>query len=111
MGMSFLPVTLGNLLAGYISGGVYGRMSDKVTLLQNDLVSKGLYVPEISNTFTQTDLYNKAEELLNMTQTELTNYLWTAYDPGRIWVVLLGIGVGASFLLFLYDRFLIRKAK
>lgn len=111
MGMSFLPVTLGNLLAGYISGGVYGRMSDKVTLLQNDLASKGLSVPEISNTFTQTDLYNKAEELLNMTQTELTNYLWTAYNPGRIWVVLLGIGIGASFLLFLYDRFLIKKAK
>ena len=111
MGMSFLPVTLGNLLAGYISGGVYGRMSDKVTLLQNDFASKGLSVPEISNTFTQTDLYNKAGELLNMTQTELTNYLWTSYNPGRIWVVLLGIGIGASFLLFLYDRFLIRKAK
>ncbi len=46
-----------------------------------------------------------------MTQTELTNYLWITYDPGRIWVVLLGIGIGASFLLLLYDRFLVRKAK
>lgn len=98
----FLPI---------ISGGVYGRMSDKVTLLQNDLASKGLSVPEISNTFTQTDLYNKAGEFLNMTQAELTNYLWTSYNPGRIWLVLLGIGIGASFLLFLYDRLLIRKTK
>ncbi|MBU8891483.1 MAG: MFS transporter [Bacteroidales bacterium] len=111
MGMSFLPVTLGNLLAGYISGGVYGKMSDKVTLLQNDLALKGLSVPEISVTFSQTDLFNKAGELLNMTQTEITDYLWISYNPGRIWVVLLGIGVGASFLLFLYDRFLIRKVK
>ena len=111
MGCAFLPVTLGNLLAGYISGGVYGRMADKVTLLQNDLVLKGISVPEISDAFTQTDFYNKAGDLLNMTQSEITNYLWTTYNPGRIWVVLLGIGAGASFLLFLYDRLLIRKTK
>ncbi len=109
MGCSFLPVTFGNMLAGYISGGVYGKMSDKVTLLKNDLISKGFEVPEITNGFTQTDLYNKGAELLEMTQSELTNYLWTTYDPGRIWIVLLGIGAGASFLLFLYDRLLIRK--
>lgn len=111
MGMAFLPVTLGNLLAGYISGGVYGKMSDKVTLLQNDLASKGLSVPELSDNFSQTDLFNKAGELLNMTQSEITSYLWTTYNPSRIWFVLLSIGAGASFLLFLYDRFLIRKTK
>lgn len=111
MGMAFLPVTLGNLLAGYISGSVYGKMADKVTLLQNDLAIKGFSIPEISESFTQTDLYNKAGELLNMTQNELTNYLWTTYNPGRIWIVLLAIGAGASFMLFLYDRFLIRKTK
>ncbi len=111
MGMSFLPVTLGNLLAGYISGGVYGKMSDKVNLLQNDLTSKGFSVPELSENFTQTDLFNKAGELLNMTQSEITNYLWTTYNPSRIWTVLLAIGAGASFLLFLYDRLLIRKVK
>ncbi len=109
MGCTFLPVTFGNLLAGYIAGSVYGKIADKVTLLQSDLSSKGLSVPQISETFTQTDLFNKAGELLNMTQTELTNYLWTTYNPSRIWIVLLGIGVGASFLLFLYDRLLIRK--
>ncbi len=109
MGCSFLPVTFGNMLAGYISGGVYGRMSDKVTLLKNDLILKGFEVPEITNGFTQTDLYHKGAELLQMTQTELTNYLWTTYNPGKIWMVLLGIGAGASFLLFLYDRLLIRK--
>ncbi|MFC2151022.1 MFS transporter [Bacteroidota bacterium] len=111
MGCAFLPVTVGSSIAGYISGGVYGKMADKLTLLQKDLSIKGLSIPEISDNFTQTDLYNKAGELLNMTQTELTNYLWTTYNPSRIWVVLLGIGAGASFMLFLYDRLLIRKAK
>lgn len=109
MGMSFLPVTLGNLLAGFISGGVYGKMSDKVTLLQQDLASKNIAVPELSESFTQTDLYNKASEVLNMSQSELTNYLWETYNPGKIWIVLFGIGAGASLLLFLYDRLLIRR--
>jgi len=109
MGCAFLPVTFGNLLAGYISGSVYGRMADKVSLLQKDLVLKGFSVPELSESFTQTDLYNKAGELLQMTQTELTRYLWVTYNPGKIWVVLLAIGAGAALLLFLYDRFLIRK--
>ena len=85
-------------MAGYISGGVYGRVAVKLTLLQKDLSIKGISVPEISETFTQNDLYHKAGELFNMTQTELTNYLWTSYNPGRIWFVLLGIG--ASFLCF-----------
>lgn len=111
MGMAFLPVTFGNLLAGYISGGVYGRMSDKVSLLQKDLSLKGFSVPEISESFTQTDLYNKAGELLNMSQSELTNYLWNTYNPSKIWFVLLAIGIGASFILFLYDRFIVRRAK
>ena len=111
MGCAFLPVTFGNLLAGYISGGVYGKMADKVTLLQNDLAARGHSIPKISESFTQTNLYNKAGEILNMSQNELTDYLWNTHNPGRIWLVLLGIGAGASFLLFLYDRLLIRKVK
>jgi MFS family permease len=109
MGCAYLPVTFGNLMAGYISGSVYGKMADKLTLLKTDLVAKGLSVPEISESFTQNDFYNKSAELLNMTQTEMTNYLWATYHPNRIWIVLLAIGGGAAFLLFLYDRFLIRK--
>ncbi|MCG8411019.1 MAG: MFS transporter [Bacteroidales bacterium] len=108
MGCAFLPVTLGSFLAGYISGGVYGRMADKVTLLQKDLVLKNISVPELSDSFTQTDLFNKAGELMNMTQQELTNYLWNTYHPNRIWIIILFIGVFASLLLFVYDKFLVR---
>lgn len=45
MGASFIPVAGGNLLAGFISGDLYGRMSDKVNLLIHDLTSKGVEVP------------------------------------------------------------------
>lgn len=111
MGTSFLPVTLGNFLAGYISGGVYGKMADKLNLLKQEVAQRNLSIPEISDSFSQTDYYNKAAELMHMNQTELTQYLWSNYHPNKIWIVLLGIGTGAAFLLFLYDRFLIRKQK
>ncbi|MEE4198861.1 MAG: MFS transporter [Bacteroidales bacterium] len=109
MGTSFLPVTLGNFLAGYISGGVYGKMADKVNLLQQEVAQRNLSIPEISDTFSQTDYFNRAQELMNMNHHELTQFLWENYQPNRIWMVLLGIGAGASFLLFLYDRLLIRR--
>lgn len=109
MGTSFLPVTLGNFLAGYISGGVYGKMADKLNLLKQEVTSRSLSIPEISDSFSQTDYYNKAAELMHMNQTELTQYLWSNYHPNKIWIVLLGIGAGAAFLLFLYDRLIIRR--
>ena len=43
------------------------------------------------------------------TQNEITNYLWTTYHPNKIWMIILGIGVTASLMLFVYDRLLIRK--
>ncbi|MFO7829157.1 MAG: hypothetical protein R6V23_11075 [Bacteroidales bacterium] len=111
MGTSFLPVTLGNFLAGYISGGVYGQMADKLNLLKQEVAKRGLAIPDISDSFSQTNYYNRASELMNMNQNELTQFLWENYQPNKIWVVLLGIGLGASFLLFLYDRLLIRRIK
>lgn len=110
MGCSFLPVALGSFLAGMI-GTIYGKWSDKVVLLRNDLIMRGNDIPEIGKNFTQTDLYTKAHEITGMSQTEITQYLWQTYHPNKIWIIILGIGVGASFLLFLYDRLLIKKAK
>lgn len=40
MGCSFLPMAGGNFFAGILSGGVYGSMSDKITLLQRYISEK-----------------------------------------------------------------------
>jgi len=109
MGCGFLPVAGGNILAGYISGGVYQRMSDKFSLLQKDMTLRGINMPEVTSNFTKTDFYNRAGELLNMNQSELTSYLWNTYNPQNIWMVLLAIGVTAVLGLFIYDRLWIRK--
>ena len=107
MGASFLPMAGGNFLAGILSGDVYGKMSDKITLLQKEVEVRGLEIPVISGSFTQNDYLARAGELMGMSQNELTTYLWNAYHPGNIWMVFAAIGLGTVFLLFLYDRFIL----
>jgi len=111
MGCSFIPYAGGNFFAGQISGGVYQRLSDKISLLQLDVASKGLDIPAISDKFTQTDYFNRAAELMGMNNRQLTDYLWTTYNPNKIWYIVFGIGIATVVLLMLYDRLLIRGKK
>jgi len=101
----------GNFFAGILSGDVYGSMSDKITLLQREVASRNLDIPEISATFTQNDFISRSAELMNMTQKELTVYLWDTYQPGNIWMVFAAIGFGTVVLLYLYDRIVLSGVK
>lgn len=109
MGASFIPLAGGNFLAGILSGDVYGKLSDKINLLQREVAARGFDLPEISEHFTQTDYLNQAAGLMGMTDRELTNYLWNTYHPGNIWMVFAGIGLLTVMLLFVYDRFILKS--
>ncbi len=109
MGCSFLPMAGGNFFAGILSGSVYGNMSDKLTLLQRDLQQRSLKFPEISDQFTQNDLFQMAAQKLQMNQAELTNYLWQTYHPQNIWYIFTGIGIATALVLLLYDRLVLSK--
>ena len=111
MGTSFLPVAVGNYLAGIFSGPVYQSMSDKISLLKLEVAKRGLEIPEISKTFTQNDYVRKAAELLHTDQHGLTQMLWDSYQPYRIWYIFSAIGVVTIIALFFYDRFVLEKAK
>jgi len=108
MGCSFIPYAGGNFFAGQISGGVYQHLSDKISLLQLDVAAKGLDIPPVSASFTQTDYFNKAAELMGLNGRQLTDYLWTTYHPNRIWYIVFGIGMLTVLLMMLYDRYLIQ---
>ncbi len=109
MGCSFIPYAGGNFFAGQISGGVYAKLSDKITLLQQEVATRGLDVPAISADFTQTDYVNRAGELMGMNGRQLTDYLWQTYNPNKIWFVVFGIGLLTVILMLLYDRLIIRR--
>ncbi|MGM0624445.1 MAG: MFS transporter [Bacteroidota bacterium] len=111
MGCSFLPMAGGNYLAGWLSGNPYARLSDKAVLLRQDLLSKGIEVPALSDSFTKTDLYQLGENTLQMNHAEMTSYLWENYNPSSFWMIITGIGVGCFAMLFLYDRYMLKSGR
>jgi POT family proton-dependent oligopeptide transporter len=108
MGTSLLPIAIGHLGAGWISGKPFTVMADKLFLLKRAVAENGFDIPAISGTFTQTDYYARAQELFGMNSQQLTRYLWDTYNPSRVWVLFTAIAVAASVMLFLYDRFVLK---
>jgi len=108
MGYSFIPLFLGNIFAGFISGDVYQQMSDKHTLLMREIEKRGL---NISEELSHNEYFKSAAEQMEMSQRELTNYLWQQYDPSNIWIVIFSIGIFAALSLWLYNRFLMKNPK
>jgi dipeptide/tripeptide permease len=106
MGYSFIPLFLGNIFAGFISGGVYQQMSDKHSLLVKEVGKRGL---DISEGLSHNQYFSRSAELMEMSERALTNYLWTSYHPSSIWMVVFGIGIFAAMSLWLYNRFLVPK--
>lgn len=106
MGYSFLPVFVGSILAGFVSGGVYQSMSDKHSLLLKELDSRNIV---IEGDYSQNEFFDQAALSMNMSTKELTDFLWNTYHPSNIWMVVLGIGLFSSLCLYLYNKFLIEK--
>ena len=107
MGYSFIPVFIGNVFAGIISGAVYQNMADKVMITRQFVAEKGLQLPDgLSNNA----YFDHVAQQVNLTPHELTNLLWNEYSPSDIWMVILAIGLGTTLLLYIYDR-VINKTK
>ena len=106
MGYSFIPVFLGNVFAGIISGSVYQSMSDKHSLTVRMITEKGI---NLSEGLTHHQYFIQAAEKMNMAPGELTDYLWKIYHPSNIWMVIFSIGIVAAAMLAAYNRFLLKK--
>lgn len=109
MGTSFLPIAAGHQLAGWLSGGIYERISDKVFLLQKEVATRAISLPEISDTFSKNDFIREAAAKMNLSEVELTGLLWQNYHPSNIWILYSGVAVSATIFLWLYDRYIIMK--
>ncbi|TAJ15100.1 MFS transporter [Marinilabiliaceae bacterium JC017] len=109
MGTSFLPIAAAHQLAGLLSGDIYDRASGKLFLLKQEIAKRGLEIPNISESFSKNDYWNRAMELTGMNNQELTNFIWTNYNPAKIWVLYAGIAFGAVIALFLYDKLILKS--
>ncbi len=109
MGTSFLPIAAGHQLAGWLSGGVYEKIADKIFLLQEEVAKRGISIPEISDEFTKNDYVKMASDKLGLQGSELNHFLWNNYHPSNIWIVYSGVAVAAVVFLWFYDRFVIGR--
>jgi len=107
MGYSFIPVFIGNVLAGILSGSVYQSLSDKVEITRRFVMEKGLHVDDSLSTKAY---FENVAHQLNLTPQELTNKLWDTYHPSSMWMVLFAIGLLATVMLFIYDRAINKSA-
>lgn len=134
MGTYFLPVFVGNVIAGWISGSVYGRMSAKITLAQNEVVAKGIDILDKNSqliTYTKTgfkavdksgnilknvvpditknDYIAQAAEKTGMSPGDFTQHLWDTYHPNQILYIFVGIGILTFLSLVFYDKVYVKR--
>lgn len=104
MGAQFLPIAFGNFLAGFISGSIYLKLSDKFLFLQDKMLQLGHDLPDVSDSFTQEEMIDRSCELLGTDPSALTEMLWHQYHPNKFMFVLLGIGLVTGVALYIFDR-------
>lgn len=107
MGYSFIPVFLGNIFAGIISGNVYQATSDKVAITERFAAERGL---QITDGLSTSEYFNEVARLVKMSPQDLTDHLWNTYNPSRIWIIILSIGITAAVCLYIYDKATSTKA-
>ncbi len=111
MGMSFLPMAGGNFIGGFLSGNIYGKMSDKINILKHEFIANGWNIPEINQNFTKNDFLKLSAEKLNIPLNQLSDYLWNNYHPQNIWIVFSAIGLITVLGLFFYDKYILKQKK
>ncbi len=109
LGSSYMAIALGHQIAGLLSGSIYERISDKIFLLKKEVAVRGLEIPEISGEFTKNDYIQDAAQKMNMSISELSDFLWINYHPQDIWVIYAGVACSAAILLWFYDRFILKR--
>ncbi|MDY0088919.1 MAG: MFS transporter [Flavobacteriaceae bacterium] len=58
--------------------------------------------------FSKNEYFSLAEQKLDMSHWEMADMLWEKYQPNKIWIVIVGIGLFSIISLWLYDRLIIR---
>lgn len=108
MGTVFLAIAIGHFLAGFLSGKPFELIADKNHLLSKAIADKGFEIQTVSDQFTQTQYWERAQELFGMNSQEITQYLWDTYHPSNIWILFSSIAATASILLLIYDKFILK---
>ena len=106
MGFSFVPLFLGSLLAGVLSGPVYQATSDRTLMVEHYATQHNMAITE---GLTQNEYLAEVAQQAGMQTQEFVQYLWTNENPSNFWYVVVLVGIFAMLCLFLYDKFLLKE--
>lgn len=70
---------------------------------QKNVDVSGIHFP-----FSKNEYFQLAEQKLGMDHWQMTEMLWNTYEPNKIWLVIVGIGLFSVVSLTIYDRMIIK---
>jgi POT family proton-dependent oligopeptide transporter len=79
------------------------KMAVNEYAIQNQIDISAIQFP-----FSKNEYFALAEQKLEMSHWEMADMLWEKYEPNKIWLVIVGIGLFSIVSLSLYDRLIIR---
>ncbi len=75
MGTYFLPIALANLLTKWITGDLYEKYADKVSLLEKTLQDKGIKLPEVGSALSKQEFIDKLHTLKAINVEEVIKFI------------------------------------
>jgi len=109
MGYSFLPIAIGNLTGGLLSGFWYAKFSDKTSMIIQEMSNHGYQHLARLKEISYNNLMTESASFMNLEEAELTSMLIDKYHPGQIWMMFGAIGAMTVLLFILFDRFVVKK--
>lgn len=82
---------------------------DQVKLDVNQYaLGNNIDISQLHFPFSKNDYFQLAEQKMGMSHWEMTSYLWENYQPNKIWLIIVGIGLFSVVSLMIYDRMIIK---
>lgn len=100
MGYAYLPLFLGNVIAGILSGSVYQNMSDKYQMVMQIAKAENI---TLNNNWSLNEKLKFIAEQKSLTVSQFEDYLWHTNQPYKIWIVILSVGLVSAVSLLVFN--------
>jgi MFS family permease len=98
MGYANIPQAVGWAYGSFLAGQIYDEMGDKANLAIRYLSEK-MNVTDVA----RPEAMDRLVELTGMSHAEATHMLWSAYDPYKLWIPFVAIGVVSAIAMLGYS--------
>lgn len=71
--------------------------------------TKNIDISQVHFPFSKNEYFTLAEQKLGMSHWEMTDMLWNTYQPNKIWMVIVGIGIFSIISLYIYNQVVVKK--